>query len=541
MKKKVIASVLAGMMAVSLLAGCGGGGDDAGTTGGGQSTGGGAASGTEAGADAGSDEGAGAGSAAADGEIYEVVMAIPVLGAEPSGIADVEAAINEITEAEIGVRVSLYPIGAFDLTSQVNLMITSGDKIDLIPTIFTGVSDYVNKNAILPLDDLYAQYGADIEAAEGIAMAGGYFDGKLYCVPSEEKWARSYGFFARTDLVEELGFTFDIDKTYTIEDLEELFAAYKEKYGDGYYCVSGTASNSEFFNYYHPYDVLGGSLGTGALPGAGLDGETAVTNLYATPEYMEHAERMYDWAKKGYFSPDASTNTDAGTVQIQSGFYLGGFSSTETDMESNMSRDCGYPMTTINLVDPFAATQMFTTTTWCIASSCENPEKTFQLLNLLYADNDLDVMLTYGLEGTSYKVIDDGDEPGGPAVIDYADGVDAASTPYNMPLHVFGDKLSIPVFTPNEMSYYEMAEEFNNSITDEQKSVALGYVFNATEVAAQKTAVDAVIAQYSGIINCGAQDPATVMPEFLKALEDAGIDEIIAANQAQLDAWLAEQ
>lgn len=537
MKKRVLASLLTGAMAVSLLAGCGKGGTDDANAGGGQSAGG-SAPGTEAGADAGDDAG---GAAAADGEIYEVVMAIPILGAEPAGIADVEAAINEITEAEIGVRVSLYPIGAFDLSSQINLMITSGDKIDLIPTLFTGVADYVNKNAILPLDDLYAQYGADIEKAEGIAMAGGYFDGQLYSIPSEEKWARSYGFFARTDIVEELGFTFDRDKTYTVEDLEELFAAYKEKYGDGYYCVSGTASNSEFYQYLNAYDTLGGSLATGVLPGRGLDGETTVTNLYATPEYQTHAERMYDWAQKGYFSPDASTNTDAGTVQIQSGFYLGGFSSTETDMESNMSRDCGYPMTTINLVEPFAASQMYISTTWCIASSCENPEKTFQLLNLLYADNDLDVMLTYGLEGTSYKVLDDGDEPGGPAVIDYADGVDAASTPYNMPLHVFGDKMSIPVFTPNEIGYYDIAEEFNSSITDAQKSVALGYVFNATEVAAQKTAVDAVVAQYSGIINCGAQDPATVMPEFLKALEDAGIDEIIAANQAQLDAWLAEQ
>lgn len=539
MKKKVLASLLTGAMAVSLLAGCGGGGTDDANAGGGQSAGGnaGSAAGTEAGADTGSDTGADA----ASGDIYEVVMAIPVLGAEPSGIADVEAAINEITEAEIGVRVSLYPISAFDMSSQVNLMITSGDKIDLIPVLFTGVSDYVNKNAIIPLDDLYAQYGADIEKAEGIAMAGGYFDGQLYTVPSEEKWARSYGYFARTDIVEELGFTFNEDEYYTVEDLEELFAAYKEKYGEGYYCIAGTASNSEFYNYMNPYDTLGGTLSTGVLPGAGLDGETTVTNLYATPEYQAHAERMYDWAQKGYFSPDASTNTDAGTVQVQSGFYLGGFSSTETDMNSNLSRDNGYPMTTINLVEPFAATQMYTMTTWSITSSCENPEKTFQLLNLLYADNDLDVMLTYGLEGTSYKVLDDGDTPGGRAVIDYADGVDAASTPYNMPLHVFGDKLSIPVFTPNEMSYYDMAEEFNNSIRDDRKSMTLGYVFNATEVAAQKTAVDAVIQQYTGIINCGAQDPATVMPEFLKALEDAGIDEIIAANQAQLDAWLAEQ
>lgn len=67
----------------------------------------------------------------ADEEPYEIVMAIPTLGAEPSGLLDVENAVNEIVEPELGVKVTLYPISFFDLTSQQNLMITSGDKLDL--------------------------------------------------------------------------------------------------------------------------------------------------------------------------------------------------------------------------------------------------------------------------------------------------------------------------------------------------------------------------------------------------------------------------
>ena len=34
-------------------------------------------------------------------------------------------------------------------------------------------------------------------------------------------------------------------------------------------------------------------------------------------------------------------------------------------------------------------------------------------------------------------------------------------------------------------------------------------------------------------------NPEEIMPEFIAALKDAGIDEVIAANQAQLDAWFA--
>lgn len=475
--------------------------------------------------------------AAGDGEIYNIVMTIATLGAEPSGLADVEKAINDVVGPAIGVNVTLYPIFIYDLQSQVNLMITSGDKLDLILNFGGTMPSLVDKGALVPLDDLYAQYGQDIEKAEGIAMAGGYYNGSLYAVPSEEKWARRYGFAARTDMIQELGFEFDEEKTYTLDDLEELFKAYKEKYGDGYYCVAGTAANSEFYSTTHPVDLLGGSVGSGVLMGAGLDGNTDVKNLFATDEYKAFAERMYNWAQAGYYSPDASTNTDAGTVQVQSGYYLGAFNGTETDMKSNLTRDCGYDMTMISLTDKYAATQMYQISMWSIPTTCENPEKTFQFLNMLYADNDLDNILTNGLEGVSYEWVEKG-EKAGQGVIRYADGVDAANSPYTMPLHVFGDKLSIAVYEPLTLDYYKMGQEFNESITDAQKSCTLGYVFNASSVATQKAAVDAVIQQYVGIISSGAQEPGSILDEFNSALKDAGIDDIIEENQKQLDEWL---
>jgi putative aldouronate transport system substrate-binding protein len=49
--------------------------------------------------------------------------------------------------------------------------------------------------------------------------------------------------------------------------------------------------------------------------------------------------------------------------------------------------------------------------------------------------------------------------------------------------------------------------------------------------------VQTVISQYVPSINSGAIDPAKILPEFLSALEVAGINEIIAENQRQLDAW----
>ena len=57
----------------------------------------------------------------------------------------------------------------------------------------------------------------------------------------------------------------------------------------------------------------------------------------------------------------------------------------------------------------------------------------------------------------------------------------------------------------------------------------------------QITAVQAVITEYQAALETGSVDLDTVYPEFIQKLEANGINDIIADNQAQFDAWLAQQ
>lgn len=199
-------------------------------------------------------------------EIVDIVMPMATLGEAPADLEKVEAKINEITEEKIGVHLVIEPIPFSDLSSQQNLMLSSGDQLDLVLSLWeSGISNYVEKGAVIELTDLLDQYGKDILESVGSGVAGGYYSDALYAVPNAESQGHSYGFYARTDVIEELGFTFDIDSVYTIEDLEELFAAYKEKYGDGYYCVAGTSSTSDYFSSLAGHvDAMGnGNGGTG--------------------------------------------------------------------------------------------------------------------------------------------------------------------------------------------------------------------------------------------------------------------------------------
>ena len=118
-------------------------------------------------------------------ETFNIKMQIVTFGQEFPGLADVEAAINEITESEIGATVTLDPIAAWDLPSTSSLAITSNEEIDLMCILPMGsnmdsITNYTTKNMLLPLDDLYEEYGADIKEAIGELEKIGYVGEELY-------------------------------------------------------------------------------------------------------------------------------------------------------------------------------------------------------------------------------------------------------------------------------------------------------------------------------------------------------------------------
>ena len=78
--------------------------------------------------------------------------------------------------------------------------------------------------------------------------------------------------------------------------------------------------------------------------------------------------------------------------------------------------------------------------------------------------------------------------------------------------------------------------------TNEEAKVSKvsGFVFNSSEVQDQMAACSSVVDQYYLPLINGEVDIDEALPVFQQALKDAGIDEIVAAKQAQLDAWLAE-
>ena len=148
-----------------------------------------------------------------------------------------KAHANPNSTSDLVVRVTGYSV-----------FFSSGEKLDLICVLFDGGPGiYVNKGQLLELDELFEKYGADVEAAEGVAMAGGYFNGKLYAIPDEEFMGRRYGFVGRQDILDKYEFDEYEDATY--EDLDAFFARVKAGEGEDFYIFNNVGGVSTIGNF----------------------------------------------------------------------------------------------------------------------------------------------------------------------------------------------------------------------------------------------------------------------------------------------------
>ena len=150
---------------------------------------------------------------------------------------------------------------------------------------------------------------------------------------------------------------------------------------------------------------------------------------------------------------------------------------------------------------------------------------------LTFTDPDVCNTILYGIEGRDYVKNADG-------TVSYPEGQDAASVPYTAQLScgTMGNFFIMYPMAGTSLESLEWELEQNRTA---KTSVAMGFTFDNSSVKTEYTAVTNVIEQYLPGLICGSVDPATEIPVFLERLKEAGLGEIIASKQAQLNDWTA--
>lgn len=455
-------------------------------------------------------------------ELSMVYMAFSI----PKDLQLVQDELNKLTKEKINATVKLVPIQLGSYNQQINLMMTSKEKMDLVMTgnlsnIMT-FSQQVPKGQLLPLDDLLNEYGQGIKDALGQYANVSKVSGEVYGVPTVRDLAADRGWAVRKDIVEK--YNIDLSTIETVDDVEKQLSVMKEKESINPF---GLGSGVTFVQaFYLPHgDALGDDLGV--LMDM-EDPEMKVVNYYETEEYKQLVYKAREWFQKGLIPKDIATTKDSNELLIKSGKTLSFSATLKPGINSQMTNSAGMEMVTKPLTPVKADTQKVTSFMWGVPSHAEHPEKAIQMLNLMYTDKDVYNLLTWGVEGKHYQKVDD-------TFIKFADGVDAANSGYNPNMgFAMGNQFLSYVWEGNNADLWEETKEFNKNAIPSQ---ALGFMWDSSPVKNEYAAVVNVREQYKAALENGLVDPAKMLPEFISKLKSAGIDKIIAEKQKQLNEW----
>lgn len=512
--KKVLAFLLTVCLAAGLLSGCGGSGSDKPDT--------------PAGPGASSEPG----DPSASGETWKMVMEIINYGFNDPDLEKVQDEVNKITVPKIGVEVEFLPVPIMNMGTKLGMMVSGNEKIDLtVAGLLTTPSKLVSDGLLQPITEYVNNSEALTSLAEGILDAC-VIDGEVYAYPGSTANGVQVTFFYDKDLADQYNIKLP-DRLDSAEKWEDLLAQVKASGMSQYGISLGDGMACEY--EWTAMDTLGddANASLGVVLDKDADANTVV-NYFATEEYKNKCLMHRDWWEKGYAVPDSNSNGYSTTDSMTQGMIFGFVSQGGVSMsDAYFSKITGKNIASIPMTDVTTKSGNVVNFSWAVPTSCEHPEKVVQFLELLYTDTELANLMNYGIEGVHYVTTE------GSQIIGYPEGVDPQSCGYGSFIGTYGDISKTYQREP-------MTDEFIATIPDYMVPKApvskyMGYSFNQTKVSTELAAVNAVIGQYAPALECGIVDPEQVLPEFLSALETAGIDAVIAENQAQLNDWLASK
>ena len=448
-------------------------------------------------------------------------------------LALVEQAVNEISIPKIGVEVEFKVVDAAEAFSKYPLWLSNKEPVDLMVLNFQDITPYVYKDMLLSLDALLYEHGPDIcEVMEQDydLTEGAVINGFTYGVASAQSYrAGRRGILIPKRYVEETGLEFDPEKIYTLDELTKWFAAMKQLYPDKYPLGLITAENTYSMRSYFmdmPESVRGEATSGNVLDTAAMK----VCDSYSSKEYREFLTYLRKWYESGYLYPDSVltgyTAPELLTQQIILSYPS--LADPESIANGNFQEEMVCLPTTQISIGQLNSRSGF----WVIPATSQHGEAAMKFLNLMYSDAQVVNLISWGIEGIHYEVTDR--ENG---LIRWPSGQNGPSGYYN-PLGMYGNRRM--AYEMCTLDVKRQKEAFEKKAVKPEDSTG-GFVYSSANVSRELDEIQKVISKYVPILESGSVDIDKYYPEFLDALNRAGMDTVIKDKQEQLNQWLANK
>lgn len=511
MMKKRYAVLLAAVLVLSTLMGCGKASDSANT-----------ASNTEKGSKS--------------AETVKIKYLVP--GTEPKDYKEVYQKVNEKLAADgVGVEVEkvYIPWDAWD--QKLNLMLSTGEEFDLFHVMQdrTPFSSYYNRGALADITEAVDKYGENLKKhIPNDIFDSAAINGKYYIVPSYWVEMASEGQFnIRRDILREN----NLEEPTTPEELISAWEVVMKNWKGSNKPYLGTRADFDpiFLHtsiLHRTYDSFPFTVKDKFFY---VNQNGNVQSWIETDEFKRDASFMRELYTKGITNPDilvmkqeqVDAQLDSGEwfVRLGTGGSLNGLKKYNPEATVD---DIG--VVWFNPEKEYLRPLTFKNGN-AVPVNSKNPEAAVKFMDWMLASQDNYDLVQYGIEGKHYTK--DG-EKGFKPIKDPANnnnpgyrGSDSQNG--NVNFMRFDLENSIP---ENNTVLFEANPNAVNSI-------AANFIFDPTNVRAEYTNILSEASASITPIYMGIQDYETAFPAALEKMRKAGLDKVIAEYQKQFEEYQA--
>ncbi|MCI5547512.1 MAG: ABC transporter substrate-binding protein [Clostridiales bacterium] len=484
-------------------------------------------------------------------------------GANPDQ-KDAELVLGEmkkVAKDALNVNLDMVIVATSEFKEKFNKAMAAQERVDLTWTGYIqSIQELVNLGALMPLDDLMAEYGKDLIASldERLLDAHRQADGKLYQFPAWQGMVgnRSYYMFPKAAVDATLGeawveemqkLMYDNWDKNTVENqkpvyeqLEKLLAATKDAgvMGLGY----NPTNECSFSAWYSSKSIVSvGSYGYIDL----WDDTFTVKASCDNPWSIERHKMMAEWYDKGYIRADiaslestqdeklAGFQDETGNTPCYITYGHNGF----TDDLSKELAGTKIDVYTVH-TNPYCWTTLGQATGTSIPFTCGEPERAMMFMNWLVTKDEKAIefynLYSYGIEGKHYEW----NEAHTDITVFGGDGQADSSFDWGQRPWMMGTLLNAYSCAVYPAPYYE---ELIKLQEDAYTSPLLGFNFDYTDVETEYNLLSSIGKEYGSMLDCGYLGAAGVEAkeqEYRDKMYAAGLQDVIDAIQEQVTAFV---
>jgi len=470
-------------------------------------------------------------SEAAQLEEYEIVYYM-LSNTISQGLPAVVEKLNEMVKPKINATVNIVMLDWGTWTDKFNTSINAGEKMDIAFTAdWYGYVDSVANGYFLPLNDpddnLLEKYAAQTvkDLGPGFVL-GSQIGGVNYAVPTDKEFAVNAGIVWNKDLADKYGM--DLSAVRNIAELEPFLKTIKEKEPN---IIPFLTESSGFVL---PFSDLSGGASIG-IDYSEIDDRT-MKHFWEMPATLEHGRTCKKFFDAGYISKDAATTN----AKYNDHLLAGDFFVTEQPTKPGKGKSTELMAAAGNKFKldeaewtPYVSVSMHAGGSMlAIPKTSGDPARAMMFIDLMHTDADIANLLVWGVEGVDHKVV--GTTAGGVKIVEaIPDNTwTSAALPWTL------GSVYIHWLGSNEPE--NKHELFALTKTEAKQHVTLGFRFSKkADFQPQYAAISNVAAEYEKQLAVGAAaDWEGTYTKFMDAMKAAGLDEVKAALQTDLDEFL---